>query len=76
MTQIKPRAPLSRERGRAPAEDLLILCSDGLTTMLTDDEIADLLVKGGTKREMTERLVNAANELGGVDNITVVLMTA
>jgi protein phosphatase len=57
-------------------EDLLVLCSDGLTTMLTDEEIKALLVEGGSMREMAQRLVNAANELGGADNITVVLMAA
>lgn len=70
--------PVEAELTRVQLEtgDLLILCSDGLTTMLTDEEIAALLVEGGSMSEMTQRLVNAANELGGADNITVVLITA
>lgn len=54
--------------------DLLILCSDGLTTMLTDDQIAELLHEGGSMDEMSQRLVDAANNLGGADNITVVML--
>ncbi len=54
--------------------DLLVLCSDGLTGMLTDDEIVDILLEGGSLEERCERLVEAANERGGVDNITVVLL--
>jgi PPM family protein phosphatase len=61
-------------RVRLQAGDLLILCSDGLTSMLIDEEIADLLNQGGTPAEMTERLIAAANERGGADNITVILL--
>jgi protein phosphatase len=61
-------------RVRLQAGDLLILCSDGLTTMLTDDEIAALLNEGGSTSAMTERLIVAANENGGADNITVVIL--
>jgi len=61
-------------RVRLQDGDLLILCSDGLTTMLTDDEIAALLAEEGTISEKTERLVEAANSRGGADNITVVIL--
>ncbi|MCZ6727900.1 MAG: Stp1/IreP family PP2C-type Ser/Thr phosphatase [Acidobacteria bacterium] len=61
-------------RVRLQSGDLLILCSDGLTTMLTDDEIAAVLIEGGSIDEMSERLINAANEHGGADNTTVVLL--
>lgn len=62
-------------RVRLQDGDVLLLCSDGLTTMLTDEEIAELLNQGGTLDEMSRRLVDAANELGGADNITVVMLT-
>jgi protein phosphatase len=62
-------------RVRLQPGDLLILCSDGLTTMLTDDEIADVLTEGGSIDEMSQRLIDAANDRGGADNITVVLLT-
>lgn len=62
-------------RVRLQQGDILLLCSDGLTTMLTDDEINDLLNEGGSIDEMTQRLINASNERGGADNITIVMVT-
>lgn len=61
---------------RAPAElgDLVLLCSDGLTDMLSEEEIAAALVEAGRDPEAAaDRLVAAANARGGEDNITVVL---
>jgi protein phosphatase len=54
--------------------DLYLLCSDGLTTMLGDDEI--LAVVDGAGREpdaVARQLIDAANRAGGEDNITVVV---
>lgn len=54
--------------------DLFLLCSDGLTTMLGDEEIRSHLV---TEKDLDARcaaLVDHANARGGVDNITVVLL--
>lgn len=58
----------------ADAGDRLLLCSDGLTGMLTDERIAELL--GGYRDPMTaaNELVAAANEAGGQDNISVVIV--
>jgi protein phosphatase len=55
--------------------DMLLLCSDGLTTMVTDDDIARILgeAQGDVARAASE-LVGEANERGGEDNITVVLL--
>jgi PPM family protein phosphatase len=54
--------------------DLFLLCSDGLTDMLSEAEIADVLVAGERDPETAARaLVDAANAHGGEDNITVVL---
>ena len=55
--------------------DRYIFCSDGLTTMLSDDEIRDILVAEKTPRAMCEKLIELANEKGGVDNITVVIVS-
>jgi protein phosphatase len=54
--------------------DRLLLCSDGLTSMLTDERIAELL--GGYREPMTaaDALVDAANEASGQDNISVVVV--
>ena len=56
------------------AGDIFLICSDGLTTMLTDGEIQDILQEDGNLEEHCQRLVDVANEKGGVDNITVVLL--
>jgi len=55
--------------------DMLLLCSDGLTTMVPDDEIARVLGEsGGDVADAVQALVGLANERGGEDNITVVLL--
>ncbi|MCK5378420.1 MAG: Stp1/IreP family PP2C-type Ser/Thr phosphatase [Acidobacteria bacterium] len=56
--------------------DLVLLCSDGLNSMLQDSEIERFLSRGGDLEEMARDLVVAANEQGGNDNITVVLLKA
>ena len=52
--------------------DLLILCSDGLSGLVREDEIAYHAVSGTDVCDVTARLIAAANENGGPDNITVV----
>lgn len=53
--------------------DKLLLCSDGLNTMLSDQEILDIIWSNGNLATACEQLVFAANEKGGRDNITVVM---
>jgi PPM family protein phosphatase len=54
--------------------DLFLLCSDGLTDMLSEEEIAEVLLAADRDpAAAAEALVAAANEHGGEDNITVVL---
>lgn len=54
--------------------DLYLLCSDGLNSMLTDEEIGDFLRGGSDLDEMGRQLIVAANEKGGNDNISVVII--
>jgi protein phosphatase len=54
--------------------DLLLLCSDGLSTMISDEQIAAILARDEPLKATTRGLIAAANEAGGRDNITVVLM--
>ena len=54
-------------------DDVLLLCSDGLTEMLGDDRIATVLREDQEPQIICERLVAEANEQGGKDNITVVV---
>ena len=60
-------------RGRSG--DVYLICSDGLTTMLAEERIAELLAGAGSLREAGEALIAAANEAGGRDNITVILFS-
>jgi PPM family protein phosphatase len=53
--------------------DLFLLCSDGLTSMISDDEVAAILRTSGTLDNAADALIKAANQSGGKDNITVVL---
>jgi protein phosphatase len=53
--------------------DLYLICSDGLTSMLTDAEIRNRVSSGKALDEICRMLIADANERGGVDNITVIL---
>ncbi|MGH2984480.1 MAG: Stp1/IreP family PP2C-type Ser/Thr phosphatase, partial [Solirubrobacterales bacterium] len=52
--------------------DVFLLCSDGLTTMVTDDEIRTIMLEARSLRSGVNKLVDAANGMGGRDNITAV----
>jgi protein phosphatase len=54
--------------------DVYLLCSDGLTTMLPEERLTDVLLANRSLRDAGEALIAAANEAGGRDNITVVLV--
>jgi protein phosphatase len=54
--------------------DQFLFCSDGLTTMLGDEEIRDAVSTIEDPQELCHHLVDLANERGGVDNITVVVV--
>ncbi len=59
---------------RGLAGDVYLLCSDGLTTMVSEEQIAAILTSREHLREAGETLIAAANQAGGRDNITVVLL--
>jgi PPM family protein phosphatase len=56
--------------------DTLLLCSDGLTHMVTDAEIASTLSTHETSQAAADRLVDLANDYGGEDNVTVIVIRA
>ncbi len=56
------------------AGDVYLICSDGLTTMVAEEQIARVLVESRSLRDAGERLIATANQAGGRDNITVVLL--
>ena len=53
--------------------DTYVLCSDGLTGMIKDDQIQHIIMAEKDLDRAVDRLIQAANEEGGVDNISVVL---
>lgn len=54
--------------------DRLLLCSDGLYGLVSNDEIKQITIQDRTPLEMIQELVTLANEKGGTDNITAVLI--
>lgn len=55
--------------------DTVLLCSDGLTDMLSDDDITAILSTGESAQDIASKLVKTALERGGKDNITVIAAT-
>ncbi|MBI1321203.1 MAG: serine/threonine-protein phosphatase [Candidatus Hydrogenedens sp.] len=71
MRDVEPEVSLQT----VVADDIYLLCSDGLTSMLPDSTIAEIVGTSiaGELREACGRLIAQANEKGGHDNVTVVL---
>jgi PPM family protein phosphatase len=57
----------------ARAGDVLLLCSDGLTSMLSEERVTEILAASDSLDQAAETLIDEANAAGGRDNITVVL---
>jgi protein phosphatase len=70
---VRPSPALDTLRGPVYPGDLFLLCSDGLTDMVADEEIDQVLALEGDLGLKTEHLVDMAKKAGGKDNITVVL---
>ena len=64
------------ETGESPflPGDLVLVCSDGLTDMIGSNKISSILLKKGSLASKAKQLVDAANDAGGNDNITAVLV--
>ena len=71
----EPQVEVDTMTFRARPGDVFLLCSDGLTTMLSDDDLLAILKREGGLERAARRLVKAANDRGGKDNITVVLFS-
>jgi len=59
---------------RLPPNAKLMLCSDGLWNLVSDEEIADIVTKHSNPQEACDKLVALANAHGGTDNITVIIL--
>ncbi|MFZ4589353.1 MAG: Stp1/IreP family PP2C-type Ser/Thr phosphatase [Ignavibacteria bacterium] len=55
-------------------DDIIMLCSDGLWDMLSDEDILKIINTNKSAQEMSEELISEANNAGGVDNITVIVI--
>jgi len=70
----QPDIEVDAEEQMLFVHDVLVLCSDGLTRMVTEPEIAGTLQAEMDPTRASEKLVALANERGGADNITVVVV--
>ena len=70
-----PGVEIDLERGEALEDDVFLLCSDGLTDVVTDENLRSILSRQDeTPQEIADKLVETANSNGGPDNITVVVV--
>jgi protein phosphatase len=70
----KPRTDIDTFEQRLVPGEALLLCSDGLSGMVSDDQIWLIWNTSTSPQEACDRLVEAANQAGGIDNITVVII--
>jgi len=68
----EPEVEVDLQTVPAQAGDVFLICSDGLTTMLGDDQIGRLLARATSMQSAVRALVDEANRAGGRDNITVI----
>lgn len=66
--------PAFSQRIPLQSGDLFLLCSDGLTDMVADDTIAQVLAAGGKPAKLADRLTQLALEQGGKGNVTVMVV--
>lgn len=71
---IKEEMTIDLLTGKTHPADLFLLCSDGLTDMVEDDQIQDILCADTDINRKTDSLIESAKVAGGLDNITVVLV--
>jgi len=68
--------PYAADEIQLKSGDIFLLCSDGLTDMLTDGDIAGILSENGRLKDKALSLIASALDSGGVDNTTVLLVKA
>ncbi len=68
----EPEVEVDTQTYSVKSGDVFLLCSDGLTTMVSDDEISETLATCSSLDQVTSSLIAQANRKGGRDNITVV----
>jgi len=71
----QPEVEVDVEQVALFPSDVLLLCSDGLTRMVTEPEIAGTLQAEPNPQRAAEKLVEHANEGGGIDNVSVIVVS-
>lgn len=71
---IEPEVQVDADEHLLMEGDILVLCSDGLSRMVSDLEIASTLLSRTGMQSTADRLIELANEYGGEDNVSVVLV--
>ena len=71
---VWPTVPIDILLGKPKPQDLYILCSDGLTKMVSDAKIADIATSRPDPENIVRDLIEAANKSGGKDNISVIVI--
>lgn len=71
---IKPNITIDLIVDKPAEEDIYLLCSDGLSKMVTDDQIRDVLLSEPDLEAAVYGLIEMANDRGGKDNITLILV--
>jgi len=71
---IWPVVPIDIVLGKPQPDDVYLLCSDGLSKMVDDETIESVLAACTTPSDAAEALVRVANERGGKDNVSVIVV--
>ncbi|MDX6689099.1 MAG: family protein phosphatase [Solirubrobacteraceae bacterium] len=69
----EPDVRVDTHSWRGEAGDVYLLCSDGLTSMVSESRVADIVRTAANLQDAGRKLIAAANDAGGRDNITVLL---
>jgi protein phosphatase len=70
----EPEIPVDEQSVALLEGDRILLCSDGLTGMVTEEQIQAILETTDEPQQAADRLIRAANRAGGIDNITAVVL--
>ena len=71
---VEPELDVDRDSLEVRPGDRILLCSDGLTTMVPEEDIQRIVAENEDPQRVAEALVAAANEAGGLDNITALVL--
>ena len=71
---VQPSVELERTALPLKPDDSVLICSDGLSRMVPDKKIVPIVREAETPEEGVRKLIGAANDAGGIDNVTAVLV--